>query len=489
MRIENIIEGIELTHTQGLNSQQIESIGFNSSEHVDLFVNLKTDPQAAAENAATALQNGAKVVLTQTKLPLDTPQVVAKDVRNALALSACNFYGNPSKSLKMIAVTGTNGKTTSTYILKSILERAGYKVGLIGTNCNIIGNQILESHLTTPDPMELQHLLYKMQKGGCDYVVMEVSAHALHYKKVDGITFECSIFTNLTQDHLDFFADMQNYAQAKAQLFKKNRSKTCIFNVDDEFGHLFARFCNADRVITFGIDNPADVFAVNVDVSLSKSQFFVNAIDDIAEVCLRIGGKYNVYNALGCIACCKALNIDLPTIAEGIHALDGVDGRYNCYKSPRGYEFVVDYAHTPDGLENLLSSVKQITPNRLIAVFGCGGNRDTTKRPLMGQIAGKLADICILTSDNPRYEKPSAIIADIERGIKPTSANYIAIENRKNAIEYASKIAKTGDVVVIAGKGQESCQEIKGVKNHFSDKEVVLDIIDRETEKQELQIK
>ena len=489
MRIENIIEGIALKTVKGLTAQEIKTIGFDPDQPTDLFVNLKTDAAAAQANVERAIKNGAQVVLTQTELPLSIPQVVAQNVRNAFALSACNFYENPAKKLKIIAITGTNGKTTSTYIIKSILEKAGYKVGLIGTNQNMIGDKVVPAHLTTPDPMELQELLSKMQKSGCDYVVMEVSAHALYFNKVDGIQFECSIFTNLTQDHLDFFGNMQDYAQAKAQLFKKDKSKNCIFNVDDDFGHLFARFCNADRVISFGIDNPSDVFAVNIDVDLTQSQFFVNAFDDIAEFCFHIGGKYNVYNVLGSIACCHALNIDMSKIVEGVAAVTGVDGRYNTYKSPKGYQFVIDYAHTPDGLENLLSSVKELTPHRLIAVFGCGGNRDATKRPIMGEIAGKIADISILTSDNPRYENPMSIIDQIEKGTQKVTANYIKVETRQNAIEYASKIARDGDVIVIAGKGQEPYQEIKGVKHHFSDKEIVLDIIDRETSRQTLQVR
>ncbi len=489
MKIENIIEGIELKTVKGLSAQEIKTIGFDPEQPTDLYVNLKTDSTVAQENVKIAIENGAKVVLTQMELALDIPQVVAKDVRNAFALCACNFYENPAKKLKMIAITGTNGKTTSTYIIKSILEKAGYKVGLIGTNQNMIGDKVIPAHLTTPDPMELQKLLCTMQKSGCDYVVMEVSAHALYFKKVDGIEFECSIFTNLTQDHLDFFGTMQDYAQAKAQLFKKEKSKNCIFNVDDDFGHLFARFCNAERVISFGINNPSDVFAVNIDVDLTQSQFFVNAFDEIAEFCFHIGGKYNVYNVLGCVACCHALNIDMSKIVEGVNAVTGVDGRYNTYKSPKGYQFVIDYAHTPDGLENLLSSVKELTPNRLIAVFGCGGNRDATKRAIMGEIAGKMADISILTSDNPRFEKPMSIIEQIENGTKKVTTNYIKVENRQNAIEYASKIAHAGDVVVIAGKGQETYQEIKGVKHHFSDKEIVLDIIDRETSRQTLQVR
>ncbi len=480
MKIEKIIQGISLKSSQGVAKQEIEAISIDPATPADLFVNLKLDPTLAQENTKKAINNGAKIILTEVEIPLNIPQIVAKNVRNALALSACNFYCNPSKKLKMIAITGTNGKTTSTYILKSILEKAGYKVGLIGTNQNMIGDQILPAHLTTPDPLELQNLLSKMQQSGCDFVVMEVSAHALFFNKVDGIKFECSIFTNLTQDHLDFFGNMQNYAQAKAQLFKKAKSKNCIFNVDDDYGHLFARSCDANRVISFGINNPSDVFAVNLDVDLTQSRFFVNAFDEIAEICIHIGGKYNVYNVLGCIACCHALNIDMSKIIDGISAVANINGRYNTYKSAKGYQIVIDYAHTPDGLENLLSSVKELTPNRLIAVFGCGGNRDATKRPIMGEIAGKIADICVLTSDNPRYEPPMRIIDQIEQGAKKSTTNYMKIENRQNAIEYASKIARNGDTIVIAGKGQETYQEIDGVKHHFSDKEIVLDIIARE---------
>lgn len=390
--------------------------------------------------------------------------------------------------MKIIGVTGTNGKTTSTYILKSILENAGYKVGLIGTNCNIIDHKVLKTNLTTPDPLDLQYLFSLMKESGCEYVVMEVSAHALYFHKLDGVNFECSLFTNLTQDHLDFFKDMQTYSQAKSQLFTKEFSKNAIFNVDDEFGHIFARFCNCERVISYALDNPSDIFAVNIKTSLSGSSFFVNAMDDIIEVYFNIGGKHNIYNVLGCIACGKVLGIDLQTIVKGIENIKEVDGRYNTYKSIKGYTIVVDYAHTPDGLDNILKSLRPLTDKKLISVFGCGGNRDVAKRAIMGQISGELADITILTSDNPRFEDPNAIIEQIELGLKKLTDNYIKIENRKNAIEYAMKIAKQGDVILIAGKGQETYQDIKGVKHHFSDKEIVQEILSEEKIKENLQL-
>ena len=488
MKIEKILEAIELKNVVGLNEQDISSVSFKNDENCDLFISLKTDYQECLNDVKKALQLNPKVVVTQNNLNIDIPNVTVRDIRSAMSLMACNFYDNPSKKMKVIGVTGTNGKTTSTYILKSILEKAGYKVGLIGTNCNIIDHEIVPSHLTTPDPFELQQLMRQMYESGCDYVVMEVSAHALYFRKVDGIYFESSIFTNLTQDHLDFFDSMQSYAQAKSQLFKKNKTKLAVFNVDDEFGHIFARYCNCERVISYALDNPSDVFAVNVNVNLHGSKFFVNAMDDISEMYFKIGGKYNVYNVLDCVACCRALGIDLEVIKDGVEAVEGVEGRYNTYKSIKGYNVVIDYAHTPDGLENLLKSVKELTPNRLIAVFGCGGNRDVTKRPIMGKISGQIANISILTSDNPRFEDPNSIIDAIECGIKPITSNYIKIENRKNAIEYATKIAKSGDVIVIAGKGQETYQDIKGVKHHFSDKEVVQDLFDEERSRSELQL-
>ena len=488
MQIKQLIEGIDLVSLSSFNNEEINTVSFNCEEKCDLFINLKTDIEQSLIDIEKAKLNGAKVVVTQNELNIDLPQIVVKDVRSAMALMACNFYGNPSKNMKIIGITGTNGKTTSTYIIKSILENAGYKVGLIGTNCNIIDNQILPAHLTTPDPFELQSLLKQMSDNNCDYVVMEVSAHSLYFNKVDGIYFEVGIFTNLTQDHLDFFGNMQSYAQAKSQLFKNNRCKIAVFNVDDEFGHIFARFCNCPRVISYALNNPSDVFAVNVKVDLSGSSFFVNAMDDLGQMHFNIGGRYNVYNVLGSVACCHTLGIDMDTITKGVEAVISVDGRYNTFTSPRGYGVVIDYAHTPDGLENLLKSVKELTSGRLITVFGCGGNRDATKRPLMGKISGQISNISILTSDNPRFEVPIDIIDDIESGIKLETDSYIKIENRKNAIEYATKIAQKGDTVVIAGKGQETYQEIKGVKHHFSDKEIVEDILEQERSRKELQL-
>ena len=488
MNIEKLVEGIELKNVSGISGQEINSVSFKNDEECDLFISLKSDISECQNDVEKALKLNPKVVVTQNKIDTDIPNIVVKDIRSAMSLIACNFYENPSQKMKIIGITGTNGKTTSTYIMKSILEKAGYKVGLIGTNCNIVDNVVLPSHLTTPDPFELQALMKQMYDSGCDFVVMEVSAHALYFHKVDGIQFESAIFTNITQDHLDFFENMQSYAQAKSMLFKKNITKYAVFNVDDDYGHIFARYCDCKRVISYALDNPSDVFAVNLKVNLSGSSFFVNAMDDISQMHFNIGGKYNIYNVLGCVACSRALGIDLDVIKEGVEAVDYVEGRYNTYKSVRGYEVVIDYAHTPDGLENLLKSVKELTEKRLIVVFGCGGNRDTTKRPLMGAISGNLATISILTSDNPRFEDPNSIIDAIETGIKPITSNYIKIENRKSAIEYATSIAKKGDVIVIAGKGQETYQEIKGVKHHFSDKEIVQEIFDEEKSRNELQL-
>lgn len=489
MKIEELIEGIELKDLKAIEGQEIGKVSFKAKdEESDLFISLKQDAYQCMKDAKFAIENGAKMIVSEYLLDIDVPQIVVKDIRSAMSLMACNYYGHPSKNMKIIGITGTNGKTTSTYILKSILENAGHKVGLIGTNCNIIGNEVVPSTLTTPDPFELQKLFKDMHDSGCEYVVMEVSAHALYFHKVDGVYFESAIFTNLTQDHLDFFKDMQHYAQAKSQLFKKERCKNAIFNVDDEFGHIFARFCNCDRTISFALENPSDVFAVNLDVRLGGSNFFVNAMDDISEMHFNIGGKYNVYNVLGCVACAKALNIDMSMIVKGVQDVIAVEGRYNRYKSINGYNIIIDYAHSPDGLENILKSVKDLTDNRVITVFGCGGNRDATKRPIMGEIAGNMSDITIITSDNPRFENPNHIIDEIEKGIVKVTHNYLKIENRKNAIEYAMKIAKPGDTVVIAGKGQETYQDIKGVKTHFSDKKVVLETLEEEKSRKELQL-
>ena len=488
MNINKILNGVEVLEKKGITNQNIESISFDNNIQNDLFICLKSDFESCKEDCLEAVKNGAKIIISQFDMDLGKPYVKTNDIRSAMSIIACNYYNHPSKSMKIIGITGTNGKTTSTYILKSILENAGYKVGLIGTNCNLIGDKVLKSNLTTPDPLELQYLFSLMKDSGCEYAIMEVSAHALYFHKLDGINFECSIFTNLTQDHLDFFKDMQSYSQAKSQLFTKNFTKNAIFNVDDEFGHIFARYCNCERVISYALDNPSDVFAVNTRTSLMGSNFFVNVMDDIAEIHFNIGGRHNIYNVLGCIACCHLLGIDLQTIVKGVEDVNEVDGRYNTFESAKGYTVVVDYAHTPDGLDNILKSLKGLTEKRLISVFGCGGNRDKTKRAIMGEISGDLADITILTSDNPRFEEPDEIIDQIEVGVKKLTNNYIKIENRKNAIEYAMKIAKRGDVILIAGKGQENYQDIKGVKYHFSDKEIVQEILNEEKIKENLQL-
>ena len=445
-----------------------------------LFFCLHDEKGQGIIEAIQAKQKGAFAIVSEKQLELDIPQIIVPNVRKAMATMASAFYDNAVQDLKVVGITGTNGKTTTTYIIKNILEKAGHSVGLIGTNCNMIKNEVLATSLTTPDPIELHELFYKMREAGCDYVVMEVSAHALYFDKLEGVQFEVGIFTNLSRDHLDFFENFDNYASAKFKLFNPLFTKCAIINSDDEYGRQFAKDTKIERLLTYGTDNPADCFAVDLKLNMQGSSFFINLCDQVEEMRFTIPGRYNVMNSLAAAACTYALCVSMEHIKAGLGDMKGVDGRYNVYHSPHGFDVVVDYAHTPDGLENILKSVRDITRGRIINVFGCGGNRDKTKRPIMGEISGAIANYTIITSDNPRMEDPNTIISEIEKGISNITHNYCKLENRKLAIEYALSIAQKGDTILVLGKGAENYQDIQGTKYHFCDAEVVNECLAKE---------
>jgi len=489
MELNEMINGIKIFKGDKKLNIDIENLAFKASEvkNNTLFFVLKNQHEEAEKETVEAVKNGAKAIVSDHYINnVKVPQILTSDVREAMALISGNFYGRPFDKLKVIGITGTNGKTTSTYMLKSILESAGHKVGLIGTNGNLIGNEKIPANLTTPDPFEMHDLMKKMVDKGCDYVVMEVSAHALYYKKVSGINFEVAIFTNLTQDHLDFFETMSNYGYYKSRLFTPIQSKNAVFNADDAFGRELMNKSQIKNKKSYAINNPANTIAKNEVLNLKGSKFTIN-MDGVEEkILINLAGQYNIYNAMDSATACKMLGVDMKNIKEGLQNLNQVDGRFNVYHSPFGYSVIIDYAHSPDGLENILKNVKHLTSGNLVSVFGCGGNRDKKKRPMMGEISGNVADFTVLTSDNPRDEEPNTIISNIERGIEKITSRYIKIANRKFAIEYAMNTAKVGDVIVIAGKGAEDYQEINGVKHHFSDKEVVEGILKKEERKVDL---
>ncbi len=453
---------------------EVSGISYNSKETKpgDVFVavtGFKTDGHKYINNA---VEKGAVCVVCERR-PEDTdiPYVLVENSRKALAEMSCNFYGNPTKKLKLIGVTGTNGKTTVTYLVKHILEENGEKVGLMGTNKNMIGDSDYHTERTTPESLEMQKFFADMVEKNCTYAVMEVSSHSLELHRVAGCDYAVGAFTNLTQDHLDFHGDMENYYNAKAKLFEM--CETGVINADDPYGErlLKGALCNK---ISYGINN-GNLIAENVEYTDKGVCFDC----DNMRIDLNIPGVFSVYNALTAIGICKACGIDDRVIERALNNAKGVKGRAEIVECDKDFTILIDYAHTPDGLENILSSVRKFSKGRLVVVFGCGGDRDKTKRPKMGRVAGRIADFCVVTSDNPRTEEPDAIIRDILDGMDDAMADYVVIENRRDAIEYAIKHARTDDVIVLAGKGHEDYQILKDKTIHFDEREIIQEILNR----------
>ena len=422
-----------------------------------------------------AVEKGAAVVVTAKKPEQDIPYVLVENDRYALAIIGTNYYGRPAESMTMIGVTGTNGKTSTTWLLKQVLQKArNAKVGLIGTMENHIGDEILETDRTTPESIQLQALFARMRDAGCTYAVMEVSSHALSLDRVAGIHFDVAAFTNLTEDHLDFHKTMESYCDAKALLF--GRCGKAVVNADDPWAPRLTANCTAP-VLTTSVKGGGALRAENVEMKSDGVCFTAVYGDQQAQITVPIPGKFTVYNVLSVLGIALQLGISLQESAAVLKTVAGVKGRVEVVPTPgKPYTVLIDYAHTPDGLENVLSSVRDFCKGRLIAVFGCGGDRDPIKRPIMGAIGVKIADLAVITSDNPRTEDPNAIIADIVKGLGDAK-NYKIVENRPNAIFYAMDIAKKDDIIVLAGKGHETYQEIMGVKHHLDEREVVADYL------------
>ena len=419
-----------------------------------------------------ALSKGAVAVVTAKKPDGEVPYILVESDRLALAMLGCNFFGHPAKAMTMIGVTGTNGKTSVTLLLKQVLEKClGAKVGLIGTMANMIGEASIPTERTTPESFDLQALFARMRDAGCSHVVMEVSSHALTLERVGGVHFDVAAFTNLTEDHLDFHKTMDAYCDAKAELFR--RCDQAVVNVDDSYADriLAAAQC---PVLTTSVHGEGDLKAKELNLLSEGIHFTVEADGGETAVYLPIPGKFTVYNALTVLGIAKLLGISPKDCAGVLKDVKGVKGRIEVVPTPgMPYSVLIDYAHTPDGLENVLSSVKDFCKGRLISVFGCGGDRDPMKRPIMGEIGVKLADFAVITSDNPRTEDPMAIIRDITAGVKEEHGEYIIIEDRRAAIRYAMDIAKKDDIIVLAGKGHETYQDIGGHKYHLDEREEV----------------
>lgn len=414
---------------------------------------------------------GAKAIVCEKDVDTNLTKILVKDTRKALSKISANFYGNASKNMKIIGVTGTNGKTTTAHVIKNILEACGKKVGLIGTLGVFFGSTFYEPTLTTPDPIELHKIFSEMYNYGIDYVVMEVSAHAIALSKIEDVKFEVGVFTNLSQDHLDYFEDMENYKQTKLSFLTGGYCKYVIVNNDDEVGRQLSQ--EDSSYLSYGIKNPSDVFAINIKEKIDGTNFVLNLFDNVYKIKLPLLGEFNVYNALAASLCVGALGLGSEKIVEALNKCKPVEGRLELVSTKNGVNVFVDYAHTPDGLKNSLLALRKITEKKLICVFGCGGNRDEIKRSIMGEISGVNADFTVITSDNPRFEEPMDIIRSIESGVLNKTKEFVSIQKREKAIEYALEIAKKGDTVLIAGKGAEKYQDILGIKHLYNDKDCI----------------
>lgn len=434
------------------------------------FVCIKGAVSDGHDYAESAINNGASVVIAERDLGFKN-QIIVSDTQGIYANMCAEWFGRPAESLKIIGITGTNGKTSISYMLKSILEQCGKKCGLIGTIQNMIGDEVFEAKNTTPGIYELNELFAKMKSAGCSHVIMEVSSHALDQRRVEGLQFELGLFTNLTQDHLDYHLTMENYMLAKRKLFEK--SKTAIMNFDDSYMEGLVNGLDCE-VITYSIKSDSATYtAKNISYRPDGVEYEFVGLGTIARLKLQTGGKFSVYNSMCAATAALRLGCDLRDIAVALERLNGVKGRAEVVPTGKDFTVIIDYAHTPDGLKNILHTFRECEKNRLVAVFGCGGDRDKTKRPLMGGVAARYADFVVVTSDNPRTEDPKAIVNDIVAGMKGTSTPYKIIVNRIEAIKFAIKNALPGDIIVLAGKGHETYQILRDETIHLDEREVV----------------
>jgi len=474
MKLKQLLQGIDLRECTADPELEISQICYDSRKVTpgSLFVAISGFASDGNGFIPMAMEKGAAAVVTATKPQQDVPYVLVSSDRLALALLSCNFYGHPAKDMTMIGITGTNGKTSSTLLLKQVLETClGAKVGLVGTMANMVGQEVIPTERTTPESLELQELFARMRDAGCSHVVMEVSSHAISLERIGGIHFDVAAFTNLTEDHLDFHKTMDAYCDAKAELMR--RCDRAVINVDDAYSGriLAAATC---PVLRTSETAQADLRAKDVQLHAEGVDFTAVEGARQAQISLPIPGRFTVYNALTVLGIARQLGISLEDCARALKTAQGVKGRVEVVPTPgMPYSVLIDYAHTPDGLENVLRSVKDFCKGRVIAVFGCGGDRDPIKRPIMGRIGVELSDFAVITSDNPRTEDPMSIIADILKGVKKESGEYIVIEDRRKAIRYAMDIGKKDDIIVLAGKGHETYQDIGGHKYHLDEREEV----------------
>lgn len=480
MKLKELLKDIEVVELTASPDAEIGGISYDSrkTKPNDAFVAIAGFEFDGHAYIPSAAKNGASVIICERKPQIDIPYVMVKDCRYALAILSRNFFGDPASEMTVIGITGTNGKTTTTYLLKHLLEaKLDAKVGLVGTNGNMIGDEFIHTERTTPESYELQRLFRKMADAGCTHVVMEVSSHSLVLHRVAGIHFAVGAFTNLTQDHLDFHHTMEEYAKAKAKLFTMC-DIGCI-NVDDAWHNVMLEHASCKLVTYSAEHNAATLVAKDIRLSASGVKFCAVTENALSHVKLAIPGKFSVYNALGVIAIGLALGISLDDCADAIGSAKGVKGRMEVVPTDGDYTIVIDYSHTPDALENALKALRTGEKGRLVVLFGCGGDRDRTKRPIMGAIAADNADFVIVTSDNPRTEDPQEIINEIVAGIKGRKNRYKVICDRVEAIKWAIDNHMPDDVILLAGKGHEDYQEVGHEKHHMDEREIVAEHIEK----------
>ena len=472
MYLQQILNGVSFRMI-GESNPEVTSLACDTSQVKQgcLFFCLKGQKFDGHDFFRKAIGDGAVAIVCEKPLETQALQIVVDDVRSVMGVAAKNFYGSCVDRLKVISIVGTNGKTSTSYVLEAILTKAGYKTAVVGTNGVFFNGQHHASQLTTPDPIQLHYWFRQMYLNKVDIVIMEVSAHAIALHKMQGILSEVAIFTNFSQDHLDFFRTMENYANTKKSFFTQKYVKNVVANVDDSLGKEVASLMPA---ATYSVNGKADVVATNVQIDKDRSCYRVELFGQTAMITTHLAGIFNIYNTLAAATCASVLGVDIDTISAAIEEVQCVSGRNETLIRSDGARIVVDFAHTPDGIQNILSFLRRTTTGKLIVVLGCGGNRDKFKRPLMAEKVSQFADFAILTNDNPRYEDPKLIAQDVSERL---TCKYKIVLNRSQATEYALSIATGEDTVAILGKGAEEYQEIRGRKFPYSDVEVVRNLL------------
>lgn len=475
MKLGQLLQGIEYTSDR-LPDTEITGITSDSRRVTEgsVFVCIEGEKADGHDFARAAAASGCAAVVALHPTGAPVAHILVADTRRVYSLMCVNFFGNPAAGLKLIGVTGTNGKTTTTFLLKQILERNGHKTGLIGTIEYLAGDEALPSHYTTPEPFELQQTFRRIADAGCEYAVMEVSSHALDQERVAGLHFAAGVFTNLTQDHLDYHKTMENYLHAKQKLFTV--CDVGVINMDDPYAGEMIQAAKCRTVTYSALYMNADYTARNIKLRPDGIDYEMVGLGTIGRISASIPGGFSVYNTLAAAACAMTLGLSLPAVISALAQVKGVKGRIEVVPTGRDFTVIIDYAHTPDALEKILKAIRGFAKGRIVALFGCGGDRDKSKRPIMGMVTEQNADFLIVTSDNPRTEDPAQIISDILPGLRGDKP-YVVIENRREAIEYAIRNAQKDDIILLAGKGHEDYQIIGTQKHHFDEREIVVQVL------------